>query len=332
MTEGCAPLRRTVLLVGAGAIGRVHLEALSMLRGVDVCAAVDVDERVSATFRGEPVPVYTELGEALERHRCDTVIVATPTPTHAAIVSRLLSEPPGLHILVEKPLATVLEEVRDLLDRARTGGRRISTLYHAAHAPEVHWGTHRLDSLISDHGLPCSFEASFSTPYATLATQRAAVYVSSWLDLGINALSVLSRYVDLTRLVSFRPIDRWPSTFEAVVEFRRQDGTPRQGSIVTSWGVTEPSMSTRLRFEGGAELLLDHTGVSARTVVGGVVTAMFGSDGRLPRLLSHYVPLLRQHLLADHRADLDDLALHSLLLSPVTHNHRPADGGNGGIH
>ena len=55
----------------------------------------------------------------------DAVTIAVPTPAHHAVASEALSR--GKHVLIEKPLATTLEEADELLALARANGALIQT-------------------------------------------------------------------------------------------------------------------------------------------------------------------------------------------------------------
>jgi 2-hydroxy-4-carboxymuconate semialdehyde hemiacetal dehydrogenase len=94
-----------VALVGAGAFGIKHLDALSVIDDAVVGSVVstpieqakEVAARYSATHAG------TELDEVLARDDIDAVILASPTPLHAEQAVATLRA--GKHVQVEIPLA-----------------------------------------------------------------------------------------------------------------------------------------------------------------------------------------------------------------------------------
>jgi myo-inositol 2-dehydrogenase/D-chiro-inositol 1-dehydrogenase len=93
-----------VLVVGCGAMGRIHGDALRR-RGVDIsCTDVDVEaSRRLADALGASVT-------GLEPDGIDAAVVTTPAPTHAPLVSTLIAA--GVPAFCEKPLALTLEETR----------------------------------------------------------------------------------------------------------------------------------------------------------------------------------------------------------------------------
>lgn len=100
-----SPLRLGI--VGAGAVTQVaHLPVLTKIKGIQVAALADGD-LVKATTLAQrfQVPSAFEDAEEMLRHTAlDALLVCTPNHLHEAHVLMGLSA--GLHVMVEKPLAT----------------------------------------------------------------------------------------------------------------------------------------------------------------------------------------------------------------------------------
>jgi predicted dehydrogenase len=111
-----------VALIGLGAMGRNHLRVLMDLDGVELAAVCDMDRTVvdSASHKYS-VPGYSSWDEMLDRERLEAVVVAVPTRFHFDAGLAVLSR--GLHVFVEKPIATSLEEGRKLVAAARSADR-----------------------------------------------------------------------------------------------------------------------------------------------------------------------------------------------------------------
>jgi predicted dehydrogenase len=106
-------------LIGAGFIGEVHLRALRHNARANVCAVADVDEsrlhQAQATF--EIPKIYTDVRGMLQDEQLDGVIVATPDHLHREPVE--LAAEAGVHILLEKPIATTIADAERIIEVTR---------------------------------------------------------------------------------------------------------------------------------------------------------------------------------------------------------------------
>ena len=73
-----------------------------------------IDEATSAV--GRPVATFADHRQLLDSGECDAVIVATPNMTHVDVMLDVLAT--DLHVLVEKPLCTTVEDCRRVIDAA----------------------------------------------------------------------------------------------------------------------------------------------------------------------------------------------------------------------
>jgi len=117
--------RARIGVVGVGFIGEVHLRALRANARADVRAVVDVDEaRLRAMQERYAVPrAYTDLQQMLEREELDGVVIATPDHLHREPVE--LAAAAGLHILLEKPIATTIEDAERIIAVTRANRVRL---------------------------------------------------------------------------------------------------------------------------------------------------------------------------------------------------------------
>lgn len=110
-----------VALIGVGMMGRNHLRVLGDLEGAKLAAVCDQDAGATqAVSRAHAVPAYRSWDEMFKRERLDAAVIAVPTRFHLEVGLAALRN--GLHILVEKPIATNLEEGRTLVEAARSAG------------------------------------------------------------------------------------------------------------------------------------------------------------------------------------------------------------------
>ena len=105
-------------------MGRNHVRLLSALAGAELVGVYDpkpeVAEGVAREHGARVFPRLEELAGEIE-----AAVVAAPTAAHAEMGCALLDR--GLHVLVEKPLASSLPEADRLLERA---GDRVLAVGH----------------------------------------------------------------------------------------------------------------------------------------------------------------------------------------------------------
>ena len=112
------PLRAAV--VGVGHYGRCHAEKYAQHPSADLVAVVDIDPtRAQAVGKEFGASVFADYAEIFDS--VDLVSVATPATTHYDIASAFLDN--GAHVLVEKPIATDLQEADSLIALAEQKGR-----------------------------------------------------------------------------------------------------------------------------------------------------------------------------------------------------------------
>jgi predicted dehydrogenase len=305
-----------VIIVGLGAVSQTHLKVLERTPGTDVTAAVDTADKPGMTFRGHPLPVYRTLQDASRHHKADVVVIATPTPAHAGVCAQAARCFPTARILVEKPAADNLPDAQHVLADIGTH-QPVDVAYHMAFSPEVTWGAQTAQANAADLGVPTAIEATFTDPYTDNASAISTL-ANSWIDSGINSLSILNRFAKPVSRSSLRRIgEPEHSVFEAHI-ICLAAGAEIDARILTSWHVTDPAKTTRIRYSSGAELVMDHTAVAGYLVKHRQIAAVCGSDRTIPRRERHYLALYKWWLEEGNRIlpAQTSLHLHNLLLQP----------------
>jgi len=106
-------------VIGVGHLGQHHARILASLPGVILVGVADQDsERGQLIAEKHKVPSYKNYQELLAQ--VQAVSVAVPTSLHAKVVQDCLQK--SIHVLVEKPIASTLEEGRGLVELARQMG------------------------------------------------------------------------------------------------------------------------------------------------------------------------------------------------------------------
>ncbi|HEY5796797.1 MAG TPA: Gfo/Idh/MocA family oxidoreductase [Bosea sp. (in: a-proteobacteria)] len=128
-----APLR--IALVGAGLIGRAHLERLDASPDCDCAAICDPTDSAKALAAERGTPWFACITEMLAAMKPDGAIIATPNALHVPGAIECLEA--GVPVLIEKPLAESVAAAELLVAvQARTGVPVLGG-HHRRHNPIV---------------------------------------------------------------------------------------------------------------------------------------------------------------------------------------------------
>lgn len=106
-------------IIGTGMMGVEHARNLAIVEGARVTAIADPHETSRGwgrKFTTADVEVYEDHRELLRRAAIDAVIVSTPNHTHAEVLRDVWDT--DLHLLIEKPLCTTLDDCRRVEEAA----------------------------------------------------------------------------------------------------------------------------------------------------------------------------------------------------------------------
>jgi len=111
-----------IVVVGEGAFGRKHLDALANIHDIDVVSLAGGVEAMTAKVAAEyNIPHWSlNLDECLSLEGVEAVILVSPTPIHAEQAMRVLDA--GKHVFVEIPMADNIKDARALTVKAKTSG------------------------------------------------------------------------------------------------------------------------------------------------------------------------------------------------------------------
>ncbi len=110
-----------VAVVGTGSMGKNHVRVLREMPDIDLIGLVDPNLAVAKPLADRyALPLYADVDALIEAGRPEAVVVATPTVHHGAVVSRLLEH--GIHVLVEKPIASTRVEGQAMVELAERQG------------------------------------------------------------------------------------------------------------------------------------------------------------------------------------------------------------------
>jgi len=184
-----------VAVVGAGSMGTNHLRVLQDFDDDSFHLVGVADSQESTLARA--VRRYHVAGFADHRRMIfetcpDLVVVAVPTNLHCEVASYALER--GIHVLIEKPIATTEEEARALIELSRRHGAAIAV----GHIERFNPAVVELKQLISSGTLGQIF---------SLHARRVGPYPPRIRDVGV-ALDLATHDLDAMRSLIGADIER----------------------------------------------------------------------------------------------------------------------------
>src|SRR5580698_1473481 len=111
-----------VILVGAGAFGVKHVEAMAKIEGTEVLSLVSREPVATAAIAKKwKIPhCTTDLAEALAQPGVDAALLCSPTPLHAQQALQCLRA--GKHVMIEIPIADSLADAERVVELQQQTG------------------------------------------------------------------------------------------------------------------------------------------------------------------------------------------------------------------
>jgi predicted dehydrogenase len=124
-----------VAVIGAGAIGRAHSETICRS---PICRLAGIAEPAAAGKQYADrleVPWYADAADLLDRLKPDAAIIATPNATHRDVALACIAR--GIPAIVEKPIASTVEDAAAIAEASEKSGVSILVGHHRRHNPII---------------------------------------------------------------------------------------------------------------------------------------------------------------------------------------------------
>lgn len=181
MNGGTNPGTLRTATIGVGHFGRYHAQKYAAHGASELVAVCDANpvraEQVAAELGTRAVSDYRAL-----LREVDAVSVVVPTRSHHEIAKAFLEQ--GVHVLVEKPIASTLEEADDLIEAAR----KRNVVLQVGHLERFSSARQAMDGVVHR---PLYIEANRISPFRLRGTD-----VSIVLDLMIHDIDLVLSLVD----------------------------------------------------------------------------------------------------------------------------------------
>jgi predicted dehydrogenase len=183
-----------VALVGYGAIGRAHAEAIEAVPGLRYAAVCDRNpSRLAEAQALSPgVRACGDLVDVARDPEVDVAVVSTPPNTHAEVAAALLEA--GKHVVLEKPFCLTADEADRLIDLAAAEARTLTVYQNRRWDPDylairetVRDGTlgdvFHIETFIGGYEHPCDYWHSHEPISGGVFYDWGSHYVDWLLDL-----------------------------------------------------------------------------------------------------------------------------------------------------
>lgn len=122
-----------IAIAGAGQIGQAHLAVIQNDPLCTLAALVDPSPHAAGVAAQAGVPLFRTLDALLARERPDGIILATPNALHVPQALQCIGA--GVPVLLEKPIATTVQEAQTLVTEVERSGAKVLIGHHRAHSP-----------------------------------------------------------------------------------------------------------------------------------------------------------------------------------------------------
>ncbi|SAL66153.1 myo-inositol 2-dehydrogenase [Caballeronia terrestris] len=125
--------KKKLALIGAGAIGRMHVERARSHPDCQIMAIADPSPAAEAFARAEGLRWFADYAAMLDETKPQGAIVATPNATHLPVGLACIEG--GIAVLMEKPIADTVEQAAQLTRAASEARVPLLVGHHRRHNP-----------------------------------------------------------------------------------------------------------------------------------------------------------------------------------------------------
>jgi len=320
-------------LLGIGQSTVPQFSAIKNTQKFTFCHFSDKDPRARDELNKRgfgKVSFNTNYKEMLLDDDIDVVIVATELYNHYEHAKDVLNAKKNL--LLEKPATLNLNQLKKLNKLAKKNKLSFVCSLHAAFDRTIEWilDANNIHLLCGEYGwcndiveIKCEFYDSYSFDDSVIQKDRIISLHDSWLDSGINALSVVSRFVDPKRISYNQSRFKMcsdPIYKDRIVDAEVEYSFDTNGRILinTSWLKAINKKVTTLTSINNVKVVLDHTEQRVSIVNNGSNYILVEFDQN--RLVNQYINLFDDyytHLINGTNNIVLAQKLHELMFKPI---------------
>ena len=214
-------------VIGVGAMGQHHARVYHEMDGVELIGVSDIDQgRAEEIATMYDTQVFNDYRKLLSCD-LDLVSVAVPTTLHRNVAMDVISA--GVHLLVEKPIASTLEDADEMISAAKDAGVRLMV----GHIERFNPAVTRLKEII---------DSGMLGDIVSISARRVGPHnprirdVGIIMDLGVHDIDTISYlYNEKAESVYAIAGNGLPEIHENHAGILMQFGRGRAGMIDVNW-------------------------------------------------------------------------------------------------
>jgi predicted dehydrogenase len=169
-----------IAVVGVGYLGKFHAQKYAQLADSELVAVCDNNAEVAQAIADEHgVKVYTDYHDLIGK--VDAVSIVVPTQKHYEVAKVFLDN--GVHVLLEKPITSTVEQARELVQIAD----RNKLVFQIGHLERFNPAVMALDDVLKD--------AQFIESHRIAPFNPRGADVNVILDLMIHDIDIILDFV-----------------------------------------------------------------------------------------------------------------------------------------
>ena len=314
-------------LIGLGHISNYQINAINNTKGLKLTRLYDIDKSKAQLLSGQ-CKFSSSLEDFLGSNDIDLVLISTPPTSHYQLAVKALEK--GKNVFVEKPICTELDQIQSLIKLSNSKKKSLSVALHSSFGKDVLWWKDHA-SEYSYLGKITGFECSFFDPYIQNGSLLTSAFNlgGSWLDSGINALSVIALFISPDNLkleqcikTIITPISNLDIQANSILTFNNGE-TNCFGTINTNWTLGVSFKTTRL-FYGNSNTVVTLHHSKQEVIIqdySNKILEIIPLNNNMKRLDNHYFGVFEdlENMIRNGQNNLKyNLSLHKLLLSNDT--------------
>lgn len=217
---------KNIAIIGCGQISKVYSDILINKWNVEPTYVENHPKEI-------PGRRFYTVEDLLQQEKPDMAIICTPPHLHAKQASKLLDH--GVHCLIEKPVATKLEDAITLVKKAKDLGLKLATSSKFRKSNPLQVAKDHIQEIGELKKVSCIF----SSPFSLKDNWRSNKEISGggvWMDNGPHAIDVLETFAgDIYDIQMLLALYAQGFEVEDEVELVTLHNHHVEGSITLSW-------------------------------------------------------------------------------------------------